>query len=97
MDRQSKQNGQISSTMITDSQTNFLYLADTLPTKYPDFYKRFEKVLTDCNTNFALLPNTKDVWAVDFMPIQTDQNKFVRFVYNPSYLQTKKLSCPEIS
>jgi agmatine deiminase len=76
--------------MITDSQTNFLYLADTLPTKYPDFYKRFEKVLTDCNTNFALLPNTKDVWAVDFMPIQTDQNKFVRFVYNPSYLQTKK-------
>lgn len=76
--------------MITDSQTNFLYLADTLPTKYPDFYKRFEKVLTDCNINFALLPNTKDVWAVDFMPIQTELNKFVRFVYNPSYLQTKK-------
>lgn len=76
--------------MIPDSQTNFLYLADTLPTKYPDFYKRFEKVLTDCNINFALLPNTKDVWAVDFMPIQTNLNKFVRFVYNPSYLQTNK-------
>ena len=78
--------------MITDSQTNFLYLADTLPTKYPHFYKRFEKVLTDCNINFALLPNTKDVWAVDYMPIQTDLNKFVRFVFNPSYLQTKKLA-----
>jgi agmatine deiminase len=77
--------------MITDSQTNFLYLADTLPKKYPDFYKRFEKVLTDCNINFSLLPNTKDVWAVDYMPIQTDLSKFVRFVYNPSYLQTKKL------
>lgn len=24
------------------------------------------------------------------MPIQTDLNNFVRFVYNPSYLQTKK-------
>lgn len=76
--------------MITDNQTNFLYLADTLPKKYPDFYKRFEKVLTDCNIEFALLPQTKDVWAVDYMPIQTDLNKFVRFVYNPSYLQTKK-------
>jgi agmatine deiminase len=91
MDRQNKPNGQISSIMITDSQTNFLHLADTLPTKYPDFYKRFKKVLTDCNINFALLPNTKDVWAVDYMPIQTELDKFVRFVYNPSYLQTKKL------
>ncbi len=77
--------------MITDSQTNFLYLADTLPTKYPDFYKRFEKVLKECNIEFALLPNTKDVWAADYMPIQTDLNRFVQFVYNPSYLQTKKL------
>lgn len=76
--------------MITDNQTNFLYLADTLPKKYPNFYKRFEKVLTDCNIEFALLPQTKDIWAVDYMPIQTDLNKFVRFVYNPSYLQTKK-------
>lgn len=76
--------------MITDSQTNFLYLADTLPTKYPDFYKRFENVLKNCNIPFDFLPQTKDVWAVDYMPIQTDLNKFVRFVYNPSYLQTKK-------
>lgn len=76
--------------MITDSQTNFLYLADTLPTKYPDFYKRFETILNDCNISFGFLPQTKDVWAVDYMPIQTELNKFVRFVYNPSYLQTKK-------
>jgi agmatine deiminase len=76
--------------MITDSQTNFLYLADTLPTKYPDFYKRFDSVLKDCKISFSFLPQTKDVWAVDYMPIQTDLNNFVRFVYNPSYLQTKK-------
>lgn len=76
--------------MITDSQTNFLYLADTLPTKYPDFFKRFESALKECNIPFDLLPQTKDVWAVDYMPIQTDLNKFIRFVYNPSYLQTKK-------
>ncbi len=76
--------------MITDTQTNFLYLADTLPKKYPDFYSRFEKVLNECNITFSFIPNTKDVWAVDYMPIQTSLHKFIRFVYNPSYLQTKK-------
>ena len=76
--------------MITDRQTNFLYLADTLPKNYSDFYNRFESVLKDCNIAFDFLPQTKDVWAVDYMPIQTDLNRFVRFAYNPSYLQRKK-------
>jgi agmatine deiminase len=76
--------------MITDSQTNFLYLADTLPTKYPDFYKRFEAVLNDCKIPFDFLPQTKDVWAVDYMPIQMELNKFVQFVYKPSYLKSEE-------
>jgi agmatine deiminase len=76
--------------MITDNQTNFLYLADTLPKKYAAFYRRFEEVLKNCNIRYDLLPNTKDVWAVDYMPIQIDPNRFIQFVYNPSYLQTKK-------
>lgn len=76
--------------MIIDNQTNFLYLADTLPTKFPEFYKKFENLLNDCNIPFNFLPQTKDVWAVDYMPIQIDWNKFVRFIYNPSYLQTKR-------
>lgn len=63
--------------MMTDSQTNF--------------YQRFDKVLANNNIEFVLLPQTKDVWAVDYMPIQSELDKFVRFVYNPSYLQTKKL------
>lgn len=76
--------------MIQDSQTNFLYLADTLPKKYPDFLKRFEKVLKEVNIPFKFLPNTKDVWAVDFMPIQISKESFVQFTYNPDYLQSKK-------
>jgi len=76
--------------MIPDNKTNFLYLADTLPKNYSNFYYRFEKVLKDCNISFDILPQTKDVWAVDYMPIQIEQNKFVRFVYNPFYLQSKK-------
>jgi len=73
--------------MITDSQTNFLYLADTLPTKYPGFYMRFKSVLEQCEIDFALLPSTKDVWAADYMPIQTDLDRFVHFIYDPFYLK----------
>lgn len=73
--------------MISDSATNYLYLADTLPKVYPTFYHEFEKVLDACNINFQLLPQTKDVWAVDYMPVQIEKDKFVQFVYNPDYLR----------
>jgi agmatine deiminase len=55
--------------VIPDNQTTFLYLADTLPKKQPTIYRRFEKVLKGCNVQFTFLQGTKDVWAVDYMPI----------------------------
>lgn len=76
--------------MIPDNQTNFLYLADTLPKNYTNFFSQFEKVLTNCNINFQILPQTKDVWAVDYMPIQIDKDDFIQFVYNPNYLRNSK-------
>lgn len=76
--------------MITDSQTNTLYLADTLPNRYPIFCSAFEKVLNENKINFRFIQGTKDIWAVDYMPIQTDINQFVQFVYNPKYLRGTK-------
>ena len=75
--------------MITDNQTNFLYLADTLPSKYTDFFQRFEALLNIHKIAHQLLPLTKDIWAVDYMPIQRDINDFVQFIYDPKYLKTK--------
>lgn len=83
--------------MITDSETNFLYLADTLPKKYSDFYNKFKNVLNDCDIESKFLPKTKDVWAVDFMPIQVSVNEFVRFLYQPSYLTKSKRWAKTIS
>ncbi len=76
--------------MITDSQTDRLYLADCLPIKQPVFYNRLTGVLKSCNIDFKLLPGTIDIWAVDFMPVQVERNRFIRFTYNPDYLQSKK-------
>lgn len=77
--------------MITDSQTNFVFIADTLSAKYPEFAKEFVSKLEQAKIPFDVLPKTKDVWAVDYMPIQVSENKFVRFTYKPDYLiSTKK-------
>ncbi len=76
--------------MITETETNKLFLADCLPTQQPKIFQRFEKLLADCNIKFQFLPNTKDIWAVDYMPIQITKEKFVKFTYNPDYLQPKK-------
>lgn len=76
--------------MITDSQTNFLYLADCLPKKQPDFFHRFEKILIAHKINFKFLPHTKDIWAVDYMPVQISKEHFVQFTYNPDYLRNSK-------
>ena len=76
--------------MITDNETNFLWLADLLPKKFPEFYKRFEKLLIESKVEFNLLPGTKDIWAVDYMPIQISKDKLVQFIYNPDYLQSRK-------
>lgn len=73
--------------MSVDSQTNFLFLADSLPVKYPTFCKRLKAVLEELSINYDLIPGTKDVWAVDYMPIQLSDGKFVQFVYNPDYLR----------
>jgi len=75
--------------MIPDAQTNFLYLADTLPKMYPEFYNRLEKDLKNQKVDFDFLPSTKDVWAVDYMPIQVG-DRFIQFKYDPVYLKPKK-------
>lgn len=76
--------------MIIDSQTNFVYLADSLHITYPKFAKDFVLKLKENEINFDFLPGTKDVWAVDYMPIQVFENKFIRISYKPDYLTSTK-------
>ena len=74
--------------MIQDIETNKLFLADCLETKQPKFFQRFERVLSECYIQHQFLPNAKDIWAVDYMPIQISKDKFIQFTYNPDYLNT---------
>src|SRR4051794_28525181 len=74
--------------MPTDSRTNFLYLADSLPKKYPRFYDSLMFLLDDHYVKSHLIPGTKDVWAVDYMPLQMKNGEFIQFFYNPDYLRS---------
>lgn len=76
--------------MIVDKETNHLYLSDRLESDYPNFFKNFKKALDDNGIQPDYLSETKDVWCVDFMPIQISENKFVQFKFDPTYLKKKK-------
>jgi agmatine deiminase len=74
--------------MITKNYKTILYLADTLPAKFPAFYQRFEQALKKYDIQYNFLKPTKNLWAVDYMPVQVGED-FVQFNYNPDYLQSK--------
>ena len=63
----------------------FSSLLQTNPT-YKPAAKRLFDILDNCGEQYCFLPNTKDIWLRDFMPIRTKSGRFVSFKYKPSYL-----------
>ncbi len=77
--------------MIIDSNTNFLFLADSLKkVRHKEFLADCRQELDSNNIKYDFLPGTNDIWAVDYMPIQTSTNTFVQFKYFPDYLRKTK-------
>lgn len=75
--------------MIADFETNIVYFSDLLRTKveFRDLCKEICDILNRHGKKFDFLKGTKDIWARDYMPIQTDKDRFVQFRYEPSYLK----------
>lgn len=76
--------------MITDSQTNYLYLADCLPVSHPLFYADMCTKMHEAGIAHELIGRTRDIWAVDYMPVQVSETEYVQFRYYPDYLRTKR-------
>lgn len=75
--------------MISDFKTNTIYFSEILQSKYSDTCNQITEVLGLHDITPIFLPNTKDIWARDYMPIQVSDSKFVRYDYNPDYLKPK--------
>lgn len=73
--------------MITDNHTNAVYFSGQLPSKCPVLSQSIIEVLKRHGVPFAFLPETKDIWCRDFMPIQVEEDRFVFYQYTPNYLQ----------
>jgi len=76
--------------MITDNSKNFIFIANTLPSKMPSFYTHFVKAIASAGLEYGILKGTADIWAVDYMPVQLSENQFVQYIFKPDYLTTLK-------
>lgn len=54
---------------------------------YPSDTANLTAALDTHNIPYRFLPNTKDIWVRDFMPVRTGSGKLVSFRYEPSYLR----------
>jgi len=78
--------------MITDQETNFVYLSDLLKEKCPEVYRQLLKAFERSKIKFGFLPGSRDLWVVDFMPLQVRKDYFVQYTYDPDYLKSRKFA-----
>lgn len=76
--------------MITDNDTNFVYLSDMLEKGYPSLFRELLDAFNKYDVKYGFLKGTKDIWAVDYMPVQINRDEYVQFVYDPDYLKPKR-------
>jgi agmatine deiminase len=75
--------------MITDNETNVVYVADTLEPRFPAVFQGLKTILESHGISLRIIPGTRDIWCRDYMPIQVAEQRFVQFQYAPDYLRGK--------
>ena len=72
--------------MIKDIDSNKVYISNQLEKKYSDTFRRLTALLSEEGVEWDIIPNTNDIWARDYMPIQIGDNDFLLYRYEPDYL-----------
>ena len=72
--------------LLADANTDTVYFSNYLPKECPNLYKNLKQILKDNGVECRLLKYTNDIWCRDYMPIQTEDNRFVAYKYLPNYL-----------
>jgi agmatine deiminase len=76
---------------------NSFYFSQLLPERQPRLWQELSAALAQHSLTPQLLPNTRDIWAVDYMPVQVAATDFVQFRYEPGYLLPYAKYRPSIS
>lgn len=77
--------------MILSNETNKVYFSAHLKSDYPVFFKRMKAVLEQYGIEVELLHETEDYWCRDHMPLQVAEDRYVKYRYNPDYLDKPDL------
>ena len=72
--------------MIPDYGCNAVFFSEWLKKDYSDIYKGLARILNKHNVAYDIIPNTKDVWCRDYMPLQLDKERYLCYEYKPDYL-----------
>lgn len=72
--------------MIPDYKCNAVYFSEWLKKDYPDIFIGVARILNKHNIAYDAIPNTKDIWCRDYMPLQLDKERYLCYEYKPDYL-----------
>lgn len=75
--------------MVSDFDTNTIYFSELLKTdsRFSETSNQIVSTLETFGANFDFLPDTKDIWARDYMPIQINDSTYIEYRFDPDYLQ----------
>jgi agmatine deiminase len=73
--------------MIAEWNANCVFLAAMLESRHPRLFKSLQETLVTHGVEVRLLQNVRDVWAVDYCPVQVEERTLVKFTYTPDYLR----------
>lgn len=76
--------------IVTENEKSLVVFSSLLERHYSKLKAELVDIIFSYHKGLGAVFHTKDYWVRDFMPIQMDENVFVKFVYNPDYLQDKK-------
>ena len=76
--------------IVTENEKSLVVFSSLLERHYSKLKAELVDIIFSYHKGLGAVFHTKDYWVRDFMPIQMDEYIFVKFVYNPDYLQDKK-------
>lgn len=76
--------------IITEKEKSLVVFSSLFFRHYPKLEEQLHDIMLPYHKGVGMVCHTKDYWVRDFMPVQADEKVFVRFTFNPDYLQDKK-------
>ena len=76
--------------IITENEKEKVIFSNLFAIDYPKLYEELGEILCKYHRGYGALCHTHDYWVRDYMPVQVEEGLFVKFIYNPDYLQAEK-------